>query len=306
MLKKVFILMVSIIIVIFALNFFNKPAVQVNTPKIAHKSQSTEVQTEKKAEEHVEEESSKIHEPTNKEESSIQTKFQKEKWLKEEENEAADIHIVGIGDSLTQGVGDMNKEGYIGIIKEKIANESNVTVALHNYAKRGQRSDQLLKRLNKNEFNEDLRNADFIFLTIGGNDIMRVFKNNFFNLNVALFEKESIDFQNNLGEILTRMRSENPTAPIYMIGIFNPYLNYFSDIVEIDEVVRIWNESIKKVTVSFPEVHFVPIDSIFEEGEEPLLHDDFFHPNRHGYELIADKLIAQMKVEGDFVSKKVE
>lgn len=301
--------MVSMIVVIFALNFFNKPAVQVNTPKIAQKTQSTEVQTEKKAGEHVErEESSKIHEPTNKEESSIQTKVQKEKSLKEEENEAADIHIVGIGDSLTQGVGDMNKEGYIGIIKEKIANESNLTVALHNYAKRGQRSDQLLKRLNKKEFNEDLRKADFIFLSIGGNDIMRVFKNNFFNLNVALFEKESVDFQNNLGEILTHIRGENPTAPIYMIGIFNPYLNYFSDIVEIGEVVRIWNESSRKVTVSFPDVHFVPIESIFEEGEETLLHDDFFHPNRYGYELIANKLIAQMKVEGDFVfvSKKVE
>jgi len=127
------------------------------------------------------------------------------------------------------------------------------------------------------------------------------FKNHFFNLDVHLFENKSEDFQKNLHDIFTIIRNENPDAPIYMVGLFNPYLSYFSEIVEIEEIVQIWNETSRQVISKFPNTQFVSIDSIFTDEEKLLLHEDFFHPNRLGYELIADKLLNQMELDGDFV-----
>ena len=51
-----------------------------------------------------------------------------------------------------------------------------------NHGVEGNRSVQLLKQLEKEKVRKDIINADSIVMTIGGNDIMNVFKKHFTNL----------------------------------------------------------------------------------------------------------------------------
>lgn len=204
------------------------------------------------------------------------------------------VNIVGLGDSLTVGVGDPSRQGYIGIVKERLEMQYANTVDLKNEAKKGLRSDQLLKKMKKKKLREKMKEADVIFLSLGGNDIMNVFKNHFFHLNVRLFEKQSEDFASNLEQIMKLIREENADAPIFMIGLFNPYFTYFSEIVEINEIIHIWNFESKEVLRQFSNTHFIEIGSIFSNDSDQLLHDDNFHPNREGYERIAETVINEL------------
>lgn len=215
--------------------------------------------------------------------------------------ESNSLYLVGIGDSLTEGVGDPLKEGYIGITKDELERKYNINVAMDNYAKKGLRSDQLLKKLKKQEITHALADADMIFMTIGGNDMMQVFQKHFFHLNVDLFEKQSETFADNLREIMTIIRAENAEAPIFVIGLFNPYMVYFSEIVEINKVIQIWNQKTEAVLDEYSQSYFVPTDFLFSDDEELLLHEDYFHPNRQGYELMAEELMNSIENELHFV-----
>src|SRR5690606_2520905 len=93
------------------------------------------------------------------------------------ENES--IHMVGLGDSLTQGVGDPLRKGYIGIIQEKLKTKYGMHVTLANESKKGLTSKGLLKKVKKKHVRREIQNADLIFITIGGNDIVKVFQNHF-------------------------------------------------------------------------------------------------------------------------------
>ena len=99
------------------------------------------------------------------------------------------IHVIGLGDSLTQGVGDeLKKEGYFGRVTDKMDEWKGVKdVDAANLAKRGRRSDQLIDKLEEPEVQSAVKRADLIFLTIGGNDIMKVVKSNLFNLKTEPF-----------------------------------------------------------------------------------------------------------------------
>src|SRR5699024_5487232 len=58
-----------------------------------------------------------------------------------------DIKITAIGDSLTQGVGDEEDNGgYVGILEDTI-NKDNELVEIDNFGKRGNRTDQLIDRM---------------------------------------------------------------------------------------------------------------------------------------------------------------
>ncbi|MFA8439510.1 GDSL-type esterase/lipase family protein [Pueribacillus sp. YX66] len=204
------------------------------------------------------------------------------------------VNIIGLGDSLTVGVGDPSSQGYIGIVKEKLEMKNVITVHLKNEAKKGLRSEQLVKKLKKKKLREDVKEADVIFLSLGGNDIMNVFKNHFFHLNVHLFEKQSEDFASNLKQIMHLIRKENTDVPVVMIGLFNPYFTYFSEIVEINQIIHIWNTESKEVLSQFNDAYFVEIDSIFSNDNDVLLHEDNFHPNREGYERIAETVMKEL------------
>jgi len=202
------------------------------------------------------------------------------------------LTVLAAGDSLTQGVGDStNKGGYLPYLETMLEKEKGIKeVDFYNYGVKGNRTTQLLKRLKTSELKGALKKADLVILTIGGNDIMKVVKDNIANLQLSKFTAEKESYYNHLTQILDLIHQENPHAQVVLVGLYNPFSKWFSEIKELDEIVADWNKTGQLVIANYPNAYFVPIEDMFLNATEDLLFTDNFHPNDKGYELIAQRL----------------
>jgi lysophospholipase L1-like esterase len=203
-----------------------------------------------------------------------------------------EITIISAGDSLTVGVGDSTKNGgYLPYLRTLLEEEKGIKeVDFYNFGVKGNRAPQLLKRLQKEGGQETLATADLVILTIGGNDIMKVVKDNISNLQLSVFDKERDTYINNLYQIMNTIIRVNPEAYIVLVGVYNPFSQWFSDIKELDQIVSDWNVASQRVVSNYANAYFVGIEDLFRNPTESLLYSDNFHPNDKGYELIAERL----------------
>jgi lysophospholipase L1-like esterase len=202
------------------------------------------------------------------------------------------LTVLSAGDSLTQGVGDSTDQGgYLPYLKKMLEKEKGVKdVDFYNYGVKGNRTTQLLKRLKTPEMKAALQESDLVILTIGGNDIVKVVKDNIANLQLSKFSTEKDSYQTHLTQIIDSVVTENPQASIVLVGLYNPFSKWFSDIKEMNEIVADWNLTGQTVIANYPNAYFVEIEDMFLNTDENLLFTDNFHPNDRGYELIAQRL----------------
>ncbi|WP_066175917.1 SGNH/GDSL hydrolase family protein [Bacillus marinisedimentorum] len=207
-----------------------------------------------------------------------------------------DIHITAVGDSLTQGVGDEGKDGgYLGDLETEIRKMEEVNrVEISNYGVRGNRTEHLIKRLDKKQVVKSLKDSDIIIVTIGANDIMKVVKSNFTNLEMEPFTEAQAQYEGNLDTIFAKIRKHNPDAPIYLLGMYNPFFKWFAHIEELDKILENWNVSSQIVVKRYENVRYIPTDDLFRNKKEELLAEDNFHPNAKGYSLIAGRVYEEI------------
>jgi len=201
------------------------------------------------------------------------------------------LNIVAIGDSLTQGVGDSRGQGgYVGLLERSINAEEEL-VTIENLGVRGNRSDQLLERLENPEVEAAIEQADIVLVTIGANDIMKVLRENITDLNIQDFLHENGLYEERLFEVFSGLEEINPRSDIYLLGFFNPFDKYFQEIPELNQIVNEWNETGVKVAEDFDSMTFIPIEDLFDDHDEELFADDNFHPNDEGYRRIAQRVL---------------
>lgn len=202
-----------------------------------------------------------------------------------------ETHVVAVGDSLTQGVGDSTGNGgYVGILDKKIS-QTNKRVEFENYGHRGDRSDQLLKRLDDPKVSTAISDADIVLITIGANDIMQVLKENFTNLNIEEFKDERVHYEKRLKSVFSKIQGLNPDTEIYLIGFYNPYDRYFKDIEELAIIVDEWNSAGKAITEKLDNVTYIPTKDLFDDTDEEIFAEDNFHPNDLGYQRMAKRVL---------------
>ncbi|OPX02263.1 SGNH/GDSL hydrolase family protein [Geobacillus proteiniphilus] len=197
-----------------------------------------------------------------------------------------DIHLVALGDSLTEGVGDgEGKGGYVGRLVPLLSAEEGVrTVTVTNFGKRGRRIVDLEPVIAAHR--KELGQADVIVLTIGGNDVMNVVRSHFLDLSRERFRQAREMFADRLDHLLISLRTVNPDAVVVLVGLYNPFSSTLPNIPEIDDVIAEWNSASRAVLSRYDRTIFVDIQDIFIDRDE-LLHRDEFHPNAAGYEQIA-------------------
>ncbi|MFE8700767.1 SGNH/GDSL hydrolase family protein [Cytobacillus sp. FJAT-54145] len=202
-----------------------------------------------------------------------------------------DKKIVSIGDSLTQGVGDETESGgYVGILNHTFE-DNNIKISIENFGKRGNRTDQLLKRLEKEEIASAIKDADIVLITIGANDIMNVVRSNYTNLTIEPFQEEKIKYVERLTSIFNKVNELNPDTQIYLIGFYNPFELYFGHIGQLKEILNEWNRAGEEVTEEFENINYIPIEDLFSNPTINLLAADNFHPNTTGYKLMAQRVL---------------
>lgn len=240
------------------------------------------------------------------------------------------LHYVAIGDSLTEGVGDATQSGgFVPLVAKALQEKYHFNgIETDNFGKNGDRSDQILKRIKKDDaLQKNLASADVITLTVGGNDLMKVVKGDIFKLTVASFEKPQKNYQKQVEKLLRQIRQVNPQAPIYVLGIYNPFYLYFPEMVEMQDIIDHWNAGTENVVRQYEQVFFIPINSLLYKGtgdqvgitaegeisradletNNTIFEDDHFHPNHLGYQLMAKAVYEEMvRTRSDWLPKESE
>ena len=230
------------------------------------------------------------------------------------------VTYVAIGDSLTQGVGDSsNQGGFVPVLSQALESDFDWQVTSRNYGIAGNTSNQILKRMQeKKDIQRDLKKAKVMTLTVGGNDVIHVIKDNITNLNVNTFTKPAQAYQKRLRQIIELARKENKTLPIYIVGIYNPFYLNFPEMTEMQTIVDNWNQATEEVSKEYENVYFVPVNDLLYKGidgkggvtssddssqsskssqdslNDALFEDDHFHPNNTGYQIMSDAILKRI------------
>lgn len=221
------------------------------------------------------------------------------------------INYVALGDSLTEGVGDSTGQGgFVPLLANDIRDNLDVEVSSQNYGISGNTSQQTLKRVQSDKaLKNDLKKADILTITVGGNDVMAVIRKNLANLKVSSFELPEKNYQLRLQKIVKLARKDNNDLHIYILGIYNPFYLNFPEMTEMQNVINNWNNKTKEVTSQFEHVHYVPINKQLYRGidgqegivqsdgdqtrvvNDALFNQDHFHPNNIGYQIMSDAVL---------------
>jgi lysophospholipase L1-like esterase len=195
----------------------------------------------------------------------------------------------------------VNEFAYPAVLKTKLTTSSNVT--LHSYAMSGDNTTMLLDKLKDNyrdgtiatkqgEIMEAVKQADFITLCIGANDILlKVFGTDLITKTPeqfkTMFEDEVPGFKKRFDQIIATLTANG--QQVYVMSIFSPYKyfksradgGFISDdkfsgfykswvkkIVKINNyaepVITQINEYIKSVATSNPNVTFIDVAPMFD------------------------------------------
>ncbi|HMA28441.1 MAG TPA: lipase, partial [Thermoanaerobaculia bacterium] len=94
--------------------------------------------------------------------------------------------------------------------------------------------------------------------------------------------------------ILSLLRKANSSAPIRLLGLYNPFPETF-DRRTAKETLLKWNVALEEASYSVPGASVVPTADLFEERPDRLS-SDRFHPGPTGYGEIASRVVSTLNV----------
>lgn len=198
------------------------------------------------------------------------------------------LHLVALGDSLTRGTGDETGKGYVGYILDELRTKTKQPIQVTNLAIKGQRSAGLVKQLQQAEVQRQLKQADFVFMTIGGNDLFQGGET-IRNFSIARINQTKASYLRNLDAIFRTIRTVNSQAIVFYISLYNPF-NQLNNAKTTSAIVRQWNYDSAEVAARYPNIIAVPTYDLFELHVNEYLYSDQFHPNKEGYKLIGERV----------------
>ncbi|WP_318502667.1 SGNH/GDSL hydrolase family protein [Bacillus sp. T3] len=207
---------------------------------------------------------------------------------KETKKEEEAVQIVALGDSLTRGTGDTEGKGYVGYLVQNLEKKTDQKLALSNLGIKGLTTEQLAQQVKQKEVQRQVENADILLITIGGNDLFRGGQG-LGDMSPESLQPIEAAFDINLHTILTDIRNVNPTADIFFIGLYNPFID-LEKAEDTSKVVREWNYKSAEISAMYPNTVFVPTFDLFQLNVNDYLFSDHFHPNTEGYQLIAERV----------------
>ncbi len=194
--------------------------------------------------------------------------------------------MVTLGDSLTYGVGDKSGEGYVENLEKLIQEEKGANVKVKNYGIPGQESDGVVKQVKLTNIQNDIRNADYIILFIGTNDLIQSNGGDLKGINEEKIKEGAVEYEENIQEILNTIRQENKDAPILFLGLYNSY----PDSAEHENIIVEWNANSQEIVDEYERIKFISTNDLFKEKSKEYFSDSL-HPNEKGYDLMTKKIV---------------
>ena len=205
------------------------------------------------------------------------------------------FRIVALGDSLTRGTGD---EAGGGGYPERVAaalRKAGLTVSVDNLAVEGSETADFLRRMEDADVPRRIAAANLLLVSIGGNDLSHSLRSAAPGETVpdptaAALSRASV----NLQQILSLLRKANPSAPIRLLGLYNPFPETF-DRHTAKETLLKWNVALEEASYSASGTSVVPTADLFDERPDRLS-SDRFHPGPSGYGEIASRVLSTLNL----------
>ena len=205
------------------------------------------------------------------------------------------FRIVGLGDSLTRGAGDAaGGGGYPERVAAALRKEGRL-VTVENLGIDGIETRDLLRKVEEPDVRSRIAGAQLILISIGGNDLshsMRAFSPGETAADptaAALGEASQ-----HLLRILPLLRKQNPSAPIRILGLYNPFPDTFDRKLAKETLLK-WNVALEEASYGVPGATVVPTADLFDERPDRLS-PDRFHPGANGYGEIAGRVLSTLNL----------
>ncbi len=201
-----------------------------------------------------------------------------------------------LGDSIAYGQGIINsKDACYGRI---VANTNNYNYA--NDAISGTTSGALLLLLDEEPIIKDVKNADIITISTGGNDFLT---RNWVGMGlrgIATGDYSKLDpivakYKKNLTAIIVKIRKYNPKATIIVQTIYNPHNDIWTDAFQ--QGVDRMNAAIKSVKNKTGGFVIANVGAVIS-GHPEYIAVDTIHPNAKGNIAIAEYMLKFLKKLG--------
>jgi len=195
------------------------------------------------------------------------------------------ISPIILGDSLGRGAGDESGLGIGGRLVDELRKRNVNSKNIVNIAVNGARTIDLVEQLDSHNVQTLIAQSNVIIVSIGGNDLWG--DNNWRNAPPRDPEGVMKGVLDRVERSVTIIRRANPTARIFVIGLYNPFISTpFGKLLT--PFVNRWNVLMVERFSNDPNIVIVQTSDIFAYRDR--LSFDRFHPNEEGYSLIARRI----------------
>ena len=201
--------------------------------------------------------------------------------------------IAALGDSMTRGAGDASG-GY----PERVARalrRAGRNAVVENLAVDGSETRDILRRMSDPGLERSVDGANLILLSAAGNDLTHSLRRASPGDGepAAAMDDARKAASANLRSLLAAIRAANVSAPIRIIGLYDPS----GDTGAVRRIERegllAWNVALEEACFSVSGCLVVPIADLFE-GRPDRLAADRFHPGPAGYDEIAARVLSTL------------
>ena len=202
--------------------------------------------------------------------------------------------ILVLGESLARGTGDETGKGFAVDVLEEFRKRGKAE--LTNLGVNGLESGEIRTTAESANVRSLAADADLILVSAGANDLSHAAAGATRSPSAAAdaVAQARRDYASNLRAILSALREANPSAPIGVLGLYDPFGGGPQAVSGPgrmgSSVILQWNAIAAETAVSYPGVFVIPTFDLFQ-GRADRLSADRYHPNRKGYEEIAKRIL---------------
>jgi len=199
--------------------------------------------------------------------------------------------LLVLGDSLARGTGDESGRGFGLDVLDALKKTGPAEIA--NLSVNGAESAELKDVVASANVRSLAASAAVIAVSIGGNDLSHSVPRGPEPQPGRLVEDLTTArkrYAENLAGVVAALRRANPSAPILLLELYDPFGQAGPGGRLGASVVLRWNDVISETALATPGVRSVPSFDLFD-GRPDRLAVDRFHPNRQGYAAISARMI---------------
>ena len=152
-----------------------------------------------------------------------------------------------------------------------------------------------LERWRRRTWPEGLPAANLILVSIGGNDLSHSLRSVVPGETAADPTAAALaGASGSLQRVLSLLRKANPSAPIRLLGLYNPFPETFDKRMAKETLLK-WNVALEEASYSVSGASVVPTADLFDERPDRLS-SDRFHPGPNGYGEIASRILSTLNL----------